>query len=390
MCLKCECRRPGEVPLPVRQMKNYDYAPFVPLPDDMFAKNPENIKTRNSESKSNSSELVSEKPVSEIANQIKDIAKDEKSEKWFKKVAELHDVADLTSVISDDDFPEIMPMRKGENRFVVSKKKERSLNSPTYKRQQAIEQEKSSNFVPFVPFPPDYFAKKDNNQQSTKAANDVDVVKESSNTQVNRSEDGAKTLNGDRVKPGNLNLRKGLQASSLERSAVKETDPLDLTEEAKASISTSSSQILHENSIKAISDNNLVQETRNTQLNMSENRPATLNGDQVNSENPNLSNGFRGSSLEGSAVKETDPLDMSEEAKAERWFRRVAQIKDISELSQIPDEDFPSIMPMRKGVNRFVVSKRKTPLERRLSSPEYRKNVRTVRSEPLKKNGEGS
>ena len=61
-------------------------------------------------------------------------------------------------------------------------------------------------------------------------------------------------------------------------------------------------------------------------------------------------------------------LDMSEEAKAERWFKRVAEIKNISELSQIPDEDFPSIMPMRKGVNRFVVSKRKTPLERRLAS----------------------
>ncbi|KAA8519033.1 hypothetical protein F0562_016193 [Nyssa sinensis] len=71
-------------------------------------------------------------------------------------------------------------------------------------------------------------------------------------------------------------------------------------------------------------------------------------------ENQNVRSGWTGKSLEGSAVKEPDPLDMSEEAKAERWFRRVAQIKDISELSQIPDEDFPSIMPMRKGVNRFL------------------------------------
>ncbi|KAF6147725.1 hypothetical protein GIB67_006698 [Kingdonia uniflora] len=100
----------------------------------------------------------------------------------------------------------------------------------------------------------------------------------------------------------------------------------------------------------------------------------------------NWSNEFSGKSLEGSAVKELDPLDMSEEAKTQRWFRRVAQIKDISELSQIPDEDFPSIMPMRKGVNRFVVSKRKTPLERRLTSQQYSRNLPTMSSElPVKK-----
>ncbi|KAK8970425.1 hypothetical protein KSP40_PGU020375 [Platanthera guangdongensis] len=104
---------------------------------------------------------------------------------------------------------------------------------------------------------------------------------------------------------------------------------------------------------------------------------------RVNSQK-NESNGYSGKSLEGSCVTEPDPLDMSEEAKAERWFRRAAQIKDISELSQIPDEDFPQIMPMRKGVNRFVVSKRKTPLERRLASQQYRRNLPVVSSEPGK------
>ncbi|KAL9685123.1 hypothetical protein QQ045_022570 [Rhodiola kirilowii] len=79
---------------------------------------------------------------------------------------------------------------------------------------------------------------------------------------------------------------------------------------------------------------------------------------------------------------------MSEEAKAERWFRRAAQIKDISELSQIPDEDFPSIMPMRKKVNRYVVSKRKTPLERRLTSPQYKTNLPVVETDPSKTRNE--
>ncbi|PWA97748.1 zinc finger (Ran-binding) family protein [Artemisia annua] len=99
----------------------------------------------------------------------------------------------------------------------------------------------------------------------------------------------------------------------------------------------------------------------------------------------NVRSGWTGNSLEGSAVTEIDPLDMSEEAKAERWFKRVAQIKDISELSQIPDEDYPSIMTMRKGVNWFVVSKKKTPLERRLTSPQYRKNLRIMSSNPMKR-----
>ncbi|CAI9283511.1 unnamed protein product [Lactuca saligna] len=268
VCLKCECSRSGE---PNGQMKTSGqdakkvpngaksgYAPFVPLPADMFAKKPDEEK----------------KPASNIKSQIKDTVEEEKSEKWFSKVAELHDATDLPSVISDEDFPEIMPLRKGENRFVVSKKKDRSLTSPKYK-QESMEKGSGTNFVPFVPFPPDYFSKKDDSKEVT-----------------------------------------------------ENTIP---TDEAP--------------------DTNLVREPLRNQ------------------ENEEVRNGWNGKSLEGSAVKETDPLDMSEEAKAERWFRRVAQIKDISELSQIPDEDFPEIMPMRKGVNRFVVSKRKTPLERRLTNP---------------------
>ncbi|CAH9107362.1 unnamed protein product [Cuscuta epithymum] len=105
--------------------------------------------------------------------------------------------------------------------------------------------------------------------------------------------------------------------------------------------------------------------------------------DTASNSKQNLRNsGWTGKSLEGSGVEEAeDPLDMSEEAKTKRWFKRVSQIKDISELSEIPDEDFPTIMPMRKGVNRFVVSKRKTPMERRLtSSTQYRMNHPVVSS----------
>ncbi|CAH1444357.1 unnamed protein product [Lactuca virosa] len=160
--------------------------------------------------------------------------KEEKVETWFKKMKDLHNVTDPKTSVSHEEN------KKTEIPF-----------SP--KRHQPS----SSTYVPFVPFPPNYFAKKDDNSNT--------LVKETGTDDVDsRSSIGNKTL-------------------------VSEED------------------------------------MKNTG-----------------------SSGNKLRSLEGSAVIESDPLDMSEEAKAERWFRRVAQIKDISELSQIPDEDFPSIMPMRK------------------------------------------
>ncbi|KAK1292954.1 hypothetical protein QJS10_CPB17g01525 [Acorus calamus] len=267
--------------------------------------------------------VLSEKPESPIKN--KNIGE---SESWSKKVAELdneRESRDLTSTTGDDDFPDIMPIRKGENRFVVSKKKDRSLTSPQYKKRMAMEQaNNNSNYVPFVPFPPGYFAKKDKpleNSMQNKTTPKTPPVSAS-----------AGDLNNQFYSENNLNEKK-----------------------------VDSSYRVAENTTQQLSNNN---------------RESTSNStDGV------WKGGFTGKSLEGSAVKEPDPLDMSEEAKAERWFRRVAQIKDISELSQIPDEDFPEIMPMRKGVNRFVVSKRKTPLERRLTSPQYRRNLPVVNSD---------
>lgn len=246
----------------------------------------------------------------------------EKSERWFKKMAEMHDVKDLPSAVSDEDFPEIMPIRQGENRFVVSKKKDRSLTSPKYKRQVAIDQANSTNFVPFVPFPPGYFAKKDTEQ-------------------INGPDSPAQAINENDQR----------STSSVNASEIVAGNQSQVPRMHNQSINSTSSEL---------------------------------------AKNENVRSSWTGTSLEGSAVKETDPLDMSEEAKAERWFKRVAQIKDISELSQIPDEDFPSIMPMRKGVNRFVVSKRKTPLERRLTSQQYRRNLPIVSTDSVNKESDNS
>ncbi|KAK9077571.1 hypothetical protein SSX86_005908 [Deinandra increscens subsp. villosa] len=254
VCLKCECVRPDAGPL---HGNNSGYVP---------------------------------------SRSTQDTDKEGKTERWFKKVKESHSATGLQNDISHD-FLQMTPVRKEESRLLAHKSTDQPF--PPYQG--------STNG--FVPFPSDYFAKKDNQQQ------------------------------------------------------LNSTD-----------------------SNNATFDKNLVQQTRN-QFKISEPGPKTYVGQQT-PESMNGKSGWTGKSLEGSAVTEPDPLDMSEEAKAERWFKRVAQIKDISELSQIPDEDFPSIMPMRKGVNRFVVSKRKTPLERRLTSPQYRKNLRIMNSDPMKKGGD--
>ncbi|KAE8667522.1 hypothetical protein F3Y22_tig00112402pilonHSYRG00238 [Hibiscus syriacus] len=337
--------------------------PFVPLPADMFAKKSENLEMQDSrkdvsnehntdvsnavgqvDAVSGSEDLLRSlgtQQHSEKENLDEEVDQAEQSEGWFKKVAELHNVTDLATAIPGKDFPKIMPMRKGENKFVVSRKKDRSLTSPTYKRLVATEQASNTNYVPFVPFPPDYFAKKDKLQTNGTDSNDMQSTQN-------------QQMQSWTLKPS------GGNSSETRRDAAypEQTSGYSKPSSLKPRTSTNASR-------KQVTD--------------------FPGSSTPQSGHQNVRSSWSGKSLEGSAVKEPDPLDMSEEAKAERWFRRVAQIKDISELSQIPDEDFPSIMPMRKGVNRFVVSKRKSPLERRLTSQQYRRNLPDVNSGPGKK-----
>lgn len=390
------------------QGRNSNYVPFVPLPADMFAKKPENSKpedmgkevagandfvaskTRdwsdNASSESIKSQQGVEKPLN-LGENNEEKEEAEKSDRWFKRVAELHNVTDLASEISDEDFPEIMPMRKGENQFVVSKKKDRSLTSPAYKRQMAVEQASNNKFVPFVPFPPDYFVKKDKPQAVDNDLSNKDAGETTPNSKM--AERVPEKLSNAR--PGELNKDHFQQVENHVGMESWNSEPSrdNCDNKTGATYGTPASGNCAQNSAKTYSSSNDSLCSGNFGNNTS-NRPSNLTGSSIQSNNQNKGDGWTGRSLEGSAVKEPDPLDMSEEAKAERWFRRVAQIKDISELSQIPDEDFPSIMPMRKGVNRFVVSKRKTPLERRLTSPQYRKNLPIVRSDPVKKESDNN
>lgn len=344
---------------------NTSTLPPFPLSADMLSQKSENLPAEESKKEALDTDAgyASFGDTPQLSNNstsksvIKDKEKEqvEKSERWFRKVAELHDVPDLASAISDEDFPEIMPMRKGENRFVVSKKKDRSLTTPAYKRRLAMEQSGNTNFVPFVPFPPDYFAKKDKQQA------DGTVSTDRSNVESSSISEGAEISDDARARP-EQNPKPPFEQSSNNNNHVGSSSTYGATNNGN------SSQGFNQDHVPNLTGSS---------------SPGSA------SENQSVGSEWTGKSLEGSAVREPDPLDMSEEAKAERWFRRVAQIKDISELSQIPDEDFPSIMPMRKGVNRFVVSKRKTPLERRLTSQQYRRNLPIVSSDPVKRENEG-
>ncbi|XP_077241185.1 zinc finger protein VAR3, chloroplastic-like [Tasmannia lanceolata] len=382
--------------------KNSGYVPFAPLPADMFKPKREEQETDSKASVAGKAgEFATSVPESTVTGKSSDglysekmenkteIKKDEDqsdaSERWSKKVAELDDVTDLGSDISDEDFPEIMPMRKGQNRFVISKKKDRSLTSPQYKRRLAMEQVNGSNFVPFVPFPPDYFAKK---EKQTEAGTTTGKVESETSTVYSVPEKLSDV-------PENSSPTQGAVGNSAQKSEYQQTRRESWNKGYSA-------QSLNETKVDGVyggapgnstqQPGNLEGNNRDSWNNRFSGKESSANAGSLTQKSENQENskeswnrGFTGKSLEGSAVKEPDPLDMSEEAKAERWFRRVAQINDISELSKIPDEDFPSIMPMRKGVNRFVVSKRKTPLERRLTSPQYRRNLPIVSSDPPEK-----
>ncbi|KAM3301044.1 zinc finger protein VAR3, chloroplastic [Capsicum chacoense] len=396
--------------------KGSNYVPFVPLPTDMFKK-----KNQTSVMDEEVKEEVGVSHIPEVSHQTcsaslgNDLGKfmenlqsncplgedkereQARSDGWSKKTAELHDVEELQSAISGDEFPEIMPMRKGENRFVVSKKKDRSLTSPMYKRQVAMEQANKSTFVPFVPFPPGYFKKTDAQQvviTDSFSVSRVETSPTSSNSDHTRSplnpfsktyceeadvektqlDDPGKFTNGITARTPDDQFTSSRFVSS--NFSGHQEVPCD-GNSVRTSLSSDAS-----GSDSSVSRNSVKEDVSPSET-LGADSPQLL-GNQI------VGNGWTGKSLEGSSLKEPDPLDMSEEAKAERWFRRVAQIKDISELNQIPDEDFPSIMPMRKGVNRFVMSKRKTPLERRLTSTQYRRNLPIVSSDPMKRERDDS
>ncbi|XP_010922880.1 zinc finger protein VAR3, chloroplastic [Elaeis guineensis] len=373
-----------------------DHVPFVPLPADMFSKSQNsNNDVQQFPDKEDStsmktgqlSESVTKSPGSPAGSK-NDNESSDASERWSKRVAELNNVTDLSSAVSDDDFPEIMPMRKGENRFVISKKKDRSLTSPQYKRRIALEQANNSNFVPFVPFPPDYFAKKDKQPEDSQTVEStsegaappekgqiVPEKLEEAETRVSNFGSAGNTSQWPDSQPNNESHSTDLSGKTYNESKV----------DAGYGGATATSAQLPNNTWNNSKEGGNSEYTQKSAFDGASSTASSLQKSEYSpTSRESWNQGFSGKSLEGSAVKEPDPLDMSEEAKAERWFRRVAQIKDISELSNIPDEDFPEIMPMRKGVNRFVVSKRKTPLERRLTSPQYRRNLPIVSSEPEK------
>ncbi|KAG0466317.1 hypothetical protein HPP92_017897 [Vanilla planifolia] len=393
-------------------------------PDDMFKKTPEpnsaaqRVSNEGVSPSSSESELIDSLLKSSESYSTSNSSKEssDTSPLWSNVTAELDNAKDVANELSDENFPDIMPMRKGENRFVVSKKKDRSFTSPAYKRRLASEQVNNYNSIPFVPFPPGYFAKKENQPATDSAEKSVTMEAKAEDGEEQKMEMSNRAgsspahsegrINGKNLNQSNVSMNYSPSGYSFQQNASSWENKrmfILLPKGGYSAGSTHQSDSLWNNKDTYNGDFGPVSARPNAVARNNSSYRSSWNSDNLNnrdggpdfSSNASLDSaqqaknwqqndqngGYSGKSLEGSLVKDPDPLDMSEEAKAERWFRRAAQIKDISELSQIPDEDFPEIMPMRKGVNRFVVSKRKTPLERRLTSPQYRRNLPTVNSE---------
>ncbi|TXG66436.1 hypothetical protein EZV62_007711 [Acer yangbiense] len=305
VCLRCDCKRPGEIPLG-----------SGPGYGNGGNANKVDVNSR-------------------VA------ANEEKAQRWFSKVSQLDSTSDMSSAIADEDFPEIMPLRKGVNRFVISTRKtplERRLENAQYRRNSGNDGTSEGNDL-----------------QMGAADKTLDMkVRHSLDDIIGRSSASSASRNTENQGEPNSKYVPFVQflMRSFPRPCLCQTNNTNFVPFPPDYFAKT-----------------------NKQQPDAADLTAKANGETSKSVMPGKSDDSRLAVPDMNAVKGPDPLDMSEEAKAERWFRRVAQIKDISELSQIPDEDFPSIMPMRKGVNRFVVSKRKTPLERRLTSQHPLHNI---------------
>ncbi|KAF8103034.1 hypothetical protein N665_0189s0081 [Sinapis alba] len=174
-CLALARDQPELLEFESSRVVNSYCVPFVPLPSDMFAKKHDKEDTQIGLTDNNQMDCVSDdngdvykedkSSASVFGKETDEPEKDEKESDWLMKITELHKVSDLESV--EENAPEKMPMRKGENQYVVSRKKDRSLTSPPNKRRMSIET-KDSDFLPFVPFPPDYFAKHKQPEETTR------------------------------------------------------------------------------------------------------------------------------------------------------------------------------------------------------------------------------
>lgn len=214
------------------------------------------------------------------------------AERWPMKSAEL----DTLNAISDDDFPEIMPMRKGENRFVISKKKDRSLTSPQYKKRMAMEQANTSNFVPFVPFPPDYFAKK--NSQS-EASSSMESSSEGSSSPEKVQEESVSGVSNSNV-GGNATWQSEIQRTNQSSNANYSKKGFDDKMEA-ANVTASANSVRFPSSTSDSENVTL----KNNYVQKSDYAGASdIASSRQQSSEESWKPSFSGKSLEGSAVKQ--------------------------------------------------------------------------------------
>ncbi|KAF7801421.1 Zinc finger protein VAR3, chloroplastic [Senna tora] len=390
-CMRCDCKRPGQTLGATNTLSGTGYG-------------------------NGSSDSTSDIDYRLAANE-------EKAQRWFSKVSQLDSTADINSVISDEDFPEIMPLRKGVNRFVVSTKKtplERRLTNTQYQRNlgndgtpeyadfQAGEVRKardtsiSENLDSIFDFVTGVSQSDNENVAYRRNTNTDSIPSSSSNSSPQyRDAKGSNSshvpfvpLSADMFAQKSEDLKKGESKTEVPEtnagsagfgdSIVNEDREKKQAEKSESWFKTVSEMHNNPDVAGAIPDEDFPDVMP---MRKGENRFVVSKKKDRSLTSPAYK---RQLAMEQAGNSNTNFVPFHEEyyAKAERWFRRVAQIKDISELSQIPDEDFPSIMPMRKGVNRFVVSKRKTPLERRLTSQQYRKNLPIVSSDPTKNENE--
>ncbi|PIN06469.1 hypothetical protein CDL12_20975 [Handroanthus impetiginosus] len=333
----------------------------------------------------------------------------------------MNNASDVNGAASNKNFPEIMPLREGENRFVSTRgtplerklansQHEHSLSnngnaadstldtsidrsldhilasgSSTVSGRADLGITPQQNVGTEFSRPADTFSRRD---QTSEIDNGTEVSVEAHESRsLNEKEQDEKIQNSPvaKIHPQKLSVKHFPKQRSPMTQRMKWLVRM-ISQQYKTQPMSSA---LRSSPVGSTAQSSITSHPMNSNTSVDP-RPASGGPSSQMLRDENVQSGWAGKSLERSAVKEPGPLIMSEEARAEWWFKHAAQTKDISELSQIPDEDFPSIMPVRKGVNRFVVSKRKTPLERRSTSQQHKRNLPIVTNDSVKKENDNS
>ncbi|XVF56783.1 hypothetical protein PTKIN_Ptkin06aG0147800 [Pterospermum kingtungense] len=334
VCLRCDCKRPGQVSL-----CNAFSSPGLAY----------------------SSEIYSNK--TDLDGRL--AANEEKAKRWFSKVSQLDSTSDMSSAIADEDFPEIIPLRRGVNRFVVSTRKtplERRSANAQYRRNM------------------------DNDGISDCSDSNTGEVNKTLDAKVSQSLD--KVLGRSSIMSGSNDFRIN---SGAENPVSTSTSSMQDSNPSRTNSNYAPFVPLPADMFASKPENSKIQEDQKAVLNDQQSVVSNAVGQKdAVSRREELKEYLESPKLSEKLVNENESGDkeLEQVEKSQGWFKKVAELHNVTGLANaVPDEDFPDTMPRQKGENQFVVGRKK---DRSLTSGYTNQNSFILNLDPVKKESDSS